>query len=144
MLDASPISRLLWVGAAPPPGRYQKYFDVIVFTAEEVQPPDEDYPGVRVRRFPFADEDPASDEDMLTAWDAAEAVARDMDRGRRVLVTCAMGRNRSALVAALALYLQGGFTGPQAMTRLRMRRRDRFGNRALSNPAFQALLLNLS
>jgi len=102
MSAASRIVDGLWVGAAPPPGDYSADWDVIVFTAEEYQPDRGLFPRVRVRHFPYDDTSPPSDRDLMTAWSAAEEVARYLRQGRRVLVTCRMGRNRSALVAALA------------------------------------------
>jgi protein-tyrosine phosphatase len=98
---------------------------------------------VRVRHFPFDDSVRPSDEDLMTAWTAAEAVARDLRRGRRVLVTCAMGRNRSAFVAALALHLVTGEPGADMLALVRARRVDRTGVSALSNSAFRAYLRGL-
>jgi protein-tyrosine phosphatase len=117
--------------------------DVIVFTAEEYQPDATAFPGVRVRHCPFDDTRVPSDRDIGTAWSCAEAVARDMRRGRRVLVTCRMGRNRSALVAALALHLVTGESGAEVFRLVRSRRTDDVGVPALSNPTFQRLLVAL-
>jgi protein-tyrosine phosphatase len=137
---ASRIIAGLWVGAAPPPGDYTDRFDVIVFTADEYQPAAGMFPGVRVRHFPFDDSTQPTDRDLATAWAAAEAVARYMRRGQRVLVTCRMGRNRSALVAAFALYLITEAPGADILALVRSRRTDAVGVQALSNRAFQAYL----
>jgi protein-tyrosine phosphatase len=143
VLNASAITRNLSVGAAPEPGYYSARFDTLVLVSEEYQPPDSAFPGIRVRRFPFDDSVHPSPRDFETAWAAGEAVARDITRGRRVLVTCSLGRNRSALVAAIALYLVMGVSGAQAANLVRARRVDAYGVRALSNPAFRRFLRGL-
>jgi protein-tyrosine phosphatase len=140
---ASRIVEGLWVGAAPPPGDYSDEFDVIVFTADEYQPSRSLFPKVRVRHFPYDDSTRPTDHDLMTAWTAAEAVARDMRRGRRVLVTCRMGRNRSAFVAALALHLVTGAPGEETLNLVRSRRTDAVGVQALSNSAFRQFLRTL-
>ncbi len=58
----------------------------------------------------------------LTRIEALGIMAADLvQQGRRVLIHCRMGFNRSALVAATALtYL--GMTGPQALAHMRERR----------------------
>ena len=142
-MSASRIAEGLWVGSAPPPGDYVGQFDVMVFTAEEYQPPDGRFPGVRVRHYPFDDDPEPDPADLMTAWSAGEAVAKDLRRGRKVLVSCAMGRNRSALVAALALYMVTGHSGAEVLALVRAKRVDDTGVRALSNPAFQRYLRSL-
>lgn len=69
------------------------------------------------------------------AEDAARCVARKVQRGRRVLVTCAMGLNRSGLVTGLALR-RLGIGGDEAVELVRRAR----GPRALSNRAFAAMV----
>lgn len=140
MSAASRIVEGLWVGAAPPPGDYSKDWDVIVFTAEEYQPKADLFPSVRVRHFPYNDDNPPSARDMDTAWTAAEEVARYLRQGRRVLVTCRMGRNRSALVAALALYIVSGSPGGEVCALVREKRVDQTGTNALANRSFRELL----
>ena len=130
----------LWVGAAPPPGDYSRDWDVIVFTAEEYQSKAASFPNVRVRHFPYGDDSPPSARDMDMAWTAAEEVARYLRQGRRVLVTCRMGRNRSALVAALALYLVSGEPGAEVCALVREKRVDQTGTNALANRSFRELL----
>lgn len=143
MPAASRIVDGLWVGSAPPPGDYTDRFDVIVFTADEYQPPAQAFPGVRVRHFPYDDQAQPTERDLMTAWSGAEAVARDLRRGRNVLVTCMAGRNRSALVAALAVHLVTGEPGRACLGLVRAKRIDQEGIRALSNKAFQQYLIAL-
>lgn len=143
MLDATEVYRGIWVGSAPEPGYYGGRFDVIVLTSLEYQPPAYGFPGVIVRRFPFNDTGRPSDEDWREAWRAASAVAHDVSVGRRVLISCNMGRNRSALVAALAIHMLTGMSGARAGRIVRDRRTDLFGVRALSNDAFRGMLRSL-
>lgn len=133
----------LYVGSAPPPGTYSDRFDVIVLTAEEYQPMRSMFPDVRVRRFPFDDAQRPALHDLAMAWTAAQSVAGDLIRQRRVLVTCAMGRNRSALVAALAVHLVTGDSGADALRLVREKRVDDVGVRALSNQSFQRFLRSI-
>jgi protein-tyrosine phosphatase len=142
-VSASRIVGDLYVGAAPPPGNYADQFDVIVLTADEYQPAASMFPGVRLRHHPFDDSPDPQPRDLMTAWTAAEAVAQDMRRGRRVLVSCRMGRNRSGLVAALALHLVTGESGAAVLALVRERRVDDVGVHALSNRAFQRFLRTL-
>jgi protein-tyrosine phosphatase len=142
-VDASRIINGLSVGSAPPPGNYSRRFDVIYFVADEYQPPAFLYPGVTVRKFPFNDTASPSQRDIRMAWNAAEAAAQDVAAGRRVLVTCAMGRNRSALVAAIAVHLLTGVAGKKAGALVAARRVDPTGVPALSNKAFRQFLTAL-
>ncbi len=143
-VDASPITQRLWVGSAPIPGAdYGACFDMIYLVSAEYQLPPGAFPDVSVRRMPFDDSMQPTREDLATAWLAAESVARNIRRGRRVLVTCSLGRNRSALVAALALHLLTGQSGAFAMATVQARRVDRLGVHALANPAFRQYLLEL-
>ncbi len=129
--NASEAIPRLWQGALVPPGRISGV-DVLVLCAMEHQPHSAQLPGVRVMvvHAPLDDAKPTLEE-IITARQAAVHVARELRRGRRVLVTCAQGRNRSGLVTALALrYL--GVTADEA---IRLIRRARGAN-ALSNPHF--------
>jgi hypothetical protein len=143
VLHASRITDDLWVGSAPPAGHYWGRFDVLVLVSSEYQPASGDFPGLIVRRFPFDDTEAMSKADMEAAWRAAGAVAEDILAGHRVLVTCNMGRNRSALVAALALHMLTGMSGEKAAKIVRTKRVDALGVRALSNPTFRAFLRKL-
>lgn len=106
----------------------------LVLCAAEWQPPAWCYPGVSVVRALLDD----SGKRMLNAEReaarrAARSVVRSMRRGELVLVTCAMGFNRSCLVAALAmLELDPHWDVDDVLARLRRAR----GPRALSNRDF--------
>lgn len=103
-LDVTRIAPKLWIGSAPPCGKTLREhgFDTVVLCASEYQPRETAFPGVKVIRAPFHDEKitPAAE---ATAKEAARQVVYEIERGRRVLVTCYAGRNRSGLVVARAL-----------------------------------------
>lgn len=104
-IDASQVAPRLWVGARPPTDRDLPKIDVLVLCAKEIQPQKLAFHGT-VIRCPL-DDDPIHGVTMAelaraaqTSRTVARALAND---GKRVLVTCAMGLNRSAFVASLAL-----------------------------------------
>ena len=75
---------------------------------------------------------------MADRCQAAEIVARRVRSGERVLVTCAMGRNRSGLVSALALHFLTGISGAEAARLVKARRHN-----ALTNRYFMAALFKV-
>jgi len=136
MIDAHRIAPKLWMGSRPSPAAC-KVFDVIVLAAEEHQP---DLPDVHVVRAPIDDAKPTPREVEL-ALRAAKVVNLQRRKGRRVLVSCYMGVNRSGLVTALALMLNGS-SAQSAIRRIRAARKVD-GYTPLSNPHFVALLKHL-
>jgi protein-tyrosine phosphatase len=134
---ASEVVSGLLVGSKPAPGRYDDV-DVIVLTAMEYQPPAGLFPGTEVIHVPLDDAPnrPMRQDEIADATRAASRVARRLRTGRRVLVTCAMGLNRSALVAALAMHEVYGMGADEIIGRLRRAR----GAWALFNPNFEKLL----
>ncbi len=72
---------------------------------------------------------------VSTAFAAADVVAERIGQGRRVLVTCNQGRNRSGLVCALALCRRMKCAGRVALKVVRDRRRN-----ALTNADFAKFL----
>lgn len=126
----------LYVGSKPAHGRHP--FDVIVLAAEEYQPHATRFPGVEVIHVPLDDapwRDMRADE-IAGALAAGKAVAQHLRAGKRVLVTCAMGLNRSSLVAAIAMHEVYGMSADEIVSRIRRAR----GEWALSNPNFERLL----
>jgi protein-tyrosine phosphatase len=114
--------------------------NVLVLCAQEYQPTHAAFPGVRVIHAPLTDDDRA-DYDRATL--AAQAAYLEWRRGRTVLVTCLMGRNRSALVSVLLLHLITGIPTQQLIEHVRTHRTDIIGARALSNPDFVRFLLRV-
>lgn len=119
--DADYIAPKLYQGSAPPPGPELRArgFDLLVLAAEEIQPPAWAFPGVRVI---YAPSDDSSHIPESTAHPAAQEVARYLRAGKRVLVTCAAGLNRSGLISALALWYATGRSGRECVAQVQKRR----------------------
>lgn len=131
------VAPRLFVGSKPPPGRHADY-DTIVLMAIEYQPPAHLFPGSEVIHAPIDDSPnrPMRDDEMVTAVETGHRIARRLLAGRTVLSTCAMGLNRSALVAAIAMHEAYGMNADEIIRRLRAAR----GEWALHNPQFEKLL----
>jgi len=125
------------VGRKPPLGKYLHSHgtQVLVLCAMEFQPHAEDFPGVTVLRCPIDDAEPRPQE-LAMVKQAAKDVARHVKAGRHTLVTCQMGLNRSAFVAALAM-INMGVEPAEAIARIRGKR----GKYALCNEWFEAFVL---
>lgn len=123
-------SYLLAQGAAPP-SSVQLPFDTIVLAAMEYQP---DMPGYEVLRVPLDDGPPPTPEERTLIRATARDVARRVRAGRRVLVTCWQGRNRSGVIAGLAL-VELGLPGPRAARRIQRLRNG------LTNPHFLDMVI---
>ena len=136
-MSRSEIIPGLFVGSKPSPSRHEG-IDVIVLAAEEYHPPAELFPGVEVIRAPLDDDPsrPLREDEIAIATKTASRVARRLRAGRRVLVSCTMGLNRSSLVAALSMHEVYGMSADEIITRIRRAR----GAWALSNPNFERLL----
>lgn len=107
---------------------------LLVLCAEEHQPPGAVPPFTVC--VPLVDDgEPPGRELLDQAQWAARRVAEQVDTGGSCLVTCAMGLNRSGLVASLAL-LELGYDADQAIGLLRAAR----GPLALRNEAFEAIV----
>ena len=127
-LDASNIARRLWVGGKPPFDRDLPQFDILTLCAEEIQPTHYAFHGI-VIRCPLPDM-ALDDWQTQRALVTGKKVATHLVAGRTVLVTCAMGLNRSALVAALALGLVTRMSASAIIELIRARRDpDALGNR---------------
>jgi len=129
------VPRYLAQGSVPTPGaRLSASFDTVVLCAVEHQRVP--LPGVEVMYVPLDDSGPPPTAlEVQLAWKAAKLVAKRVRAGKRVLVTCAMGRNRSGLVMGFTLIMLG-LTAQQAVAAIRRAR----GADALSNRHFVQLL----
>jgi protein-tyrosine phosphatase len=105
-------------------------FDVIVLAAMEYQP---DIPGYTVLKVPLDDGPPPDHVTRMRIRRTAREIADRVRMGQRVLVTCWQGRNRSGVLAGLAL-VSLGVHPIQAVGRIR-RLRD-----GLTNPHFRAMV----
>jgi protein-tyrosine phosphatase len=131
----------LYQGPIPPPGNTVAGwgFDALVLAAKEYQPAAALYPGVRVIRARLDDSGlPMTEGEWQQAVRAGEAVADVVMRCGRVLVTCAMGRNRSGLVSGLVIHMLTGLPGVDVVSEIRRLRPG-----ALSNRWFVAALEHL-
>jgi len=118
-------------GSVPPP-RARLPFDVVVLAAVEHQ--DVDLPGYEVIRVPLDDSGPPpSPADRALIRATAKRIAARVRAGRRVLVTCHQGRNRSGVLAGLAL-VELGLPRERAVGRI-----QRYRN-GLTNPFFRAMV----
>lgn len=136
-LDHACLLPRLCLGSAPPSGDAvaREGFQILLLCAAELQTATpEDFPGVDLWHCGFEDA-PLSRETFAALESLAEAVVDEWSRGRSILITCALGLNRSALVAALAYRLLSGTTGAAAAQRVREVRPG-----ALFNPSFARYL----
>lgn len=136
-MDASNVSTRLWVGGKPPLDRDLPEFDVLVLCAQEIQPQYVAFHGKTIR-CPLPDS--ALDHQELTrAVLAAKEVGDALLQNKRVLVTCSMGLNRSALVAGLALARAKRMGADDIIALMRQKRSPN----ALLNPHFQQIIRKL-
>jgi protein-tyrosine phosphatase len=117
-------------GSAPPPGMPLP-FDVVVLAAQEYQP---ELPGFHVLRVPLDDGPPPDKLTRARIRHAAREIADRVRLGQRVLVTCWQGRNRSGVLAGLALR-ELGLPGQRAAGRIQRLRNG------LTNPHFYAMVV---
>ena len=137
--DYDRIFGSLFMGSRPPEGAIlaRLGFQVVVLCADSFQPPSSAFPELlEVIHAPFHDAPgfgfkPA---ERLIAEDAGRRVAAHVRKGRKVLVSCEMGINRSGLVTAIALHRGTGMGGLEARKVIRSRRQVR--PEALWNPHF--------
>jgi protein-tyrosine phosphatase len=120
------------VGSVPPNRLRETGVDVVVLCAEEMQ---HLAPDVFTVRVPLRDSR-LTDTEFSRALRAANGVSQAREAGKRVLVTCAAGVNRSALVAAMSLMLHERLPAADAIVQIRHFRRPPVGMMPLSNPTF--------
>jgi len=113
-------------------------FDVVVFTAMEYQPRVGALPRSKEAVYLPMDDDPYRPipPAIIQAVEVMSVkLARAIQSGRRVLVTCQMGANRSGLVTGMTLRALG-YKGPDAVALIRAKRVLQDGEKALYNPIF--------
>lgn len=67
--------------------------------------------------WPVADREEMPD--VPTLWQLARVITESIDAGKKVLVHCAAGMDRSGLMCAAVLMLREPITGKEAMQRIR-------------------------
>lgn len=136
MSSISQVTENLWIGGLARP-EDAAGFDKLMLCAEEFQPDASSYPGVHVLHVPISS-NISTQREAQVAVQAGRAVAGWVRRGKKVLVTCGMGLNRSALIATVALMTRG-MTSSEAVEKVRAAR----GKLALHNPQYVSLLRRL-
>jgi len=132
--DATVVSPRLWIGAKPPLDKDLPGVDLLVLCAAEVQPDQLAFHGTVLRcPIPDAELDAAQ---VRLVMQTAVAVAKAIVTRKRVLVTCRLGLNRSALVIALALHQLTTMSGQEIVEHIRRQR----SLSALSNKHFVQLV----
>lgn len=141
MIEAHKVGKNLWVGSAPEdPEAVSKHFDVLVLASNLHQNifPAKKYPKVTLIKAPMRDDEPSTEESAI-ALKAGLEVYEHNKAGKRVLVTCQAGVNRSALIAAIAMVLSG-LSADDAITRIRAARKPESGCMPLFNQHFCELI----
>lgn len=143
-IEASVIAPNLWMGSRPPLGAVLRRcgVDIVVLCAYEHQPNLEMFSGVEVARMPLDDSLSIPPADAFAAFQLAIQLAKQLKRGKRILITCSQGRNRSGLVTALTLTQLAGVSGREAVMVVKARRKSPFGE-ALTNAAFVRALASV-
>lgn len=140
MVDATRLARGLYIGSAPKPAEVKRAgFDIVVLCAREYQPATSLFGNVQVLRLPIDDNalEDLTESEQRNACAVSQHVAQAVVHGKRVLVTCLAGRNRSGLVAATALrLLYPKLTAQEIVDHIKQAR----GMFALSNYRFVKLL----
>lgn len=139
--DFDKIIDNLYQGAAPPYGDAvaKLGFHTLVLCAKENQREDL-YPGVEVILAPGDDDCRVHrmERDLPTWKQAAQIVVERVAAGKKVLVTCMAGLNRSGMVSALALHSITGWPGADVVEHVQASR-----DMALCNDTFANYLRGL-
>jgi protein-tyrosine phosphatase len=129
----------LWHGGCPVDFAWVRAhaIDVVVDVSDpDAYPPAAEIEGLTYLKCPLVDHDTLPDPELTLRL--AELVAGLAGAGRRVLVHCTFGRNRSGLLATLVVRALLGLSGAQALSYVRERR-----DRAVNNETFAAWLESL-
>lgn len=119
--------------------------DVVVLCAMELQARTLKVPpGKLIIRCPQDDDiyRPVGEQSARRFFATADAVVQHVRAGRRVLVTCAAGMNRSGVVTTLSLTRLLRMPAHNAISLLRQRRPKHDGLYPLANPMFERFVLN--
>lgn len=145
-MNADQVAKNLWVGGLPTdPEAVDKNFDVLVLAAKQYQDifPAHKYPNTHVIHVPLDDDPfsgtPPSSADVAKALKAGLEVHEYNQKGKKVLITCQAGVNRSALVAGLAMVI-GGVQADHAINRIRKNRKPPTGSVPLFNKHFRKII----
>ena len=130
----------VWQGSMPTVGTCVKDcgFDVLVLAAWENQDLTGEYEGVEVINAPGEDvkQWPVEEEHIKNWKEAAQIVTERVRAGKKVLVTCLAGLNRSGMVTALSIHELTGWDAEKIIWLVKGCR-----SAALFNKDFQRYLL---
>lgn len=124
----------LWMGGAPPVGNsVSDHFDCLILMANEYQPDESYFCDIDVHHAPIED-GPLFKEQIVKAFHAASFAKLHLDQGKKVLITCYAGLNRSGLVCAITACTikNNSIDLKTAINKIRAAR----GYHALHNPYF--------
>jgi hypothetical protein len=140
---ADPPSELvpgrLWHGGCPVDFDWVRAtgIDLVLDVADaDAHPPDGATDGLLYLKCPLVDEGALPDQALTLGL--ASLVAGLVRDGRRALVHCTFGRNRSGLMATLVVRELLGLSGAEALAHVRARRRN-----VANNETFEAWLESL-
>lgn len=128
----------LWQGPRPPTGPYlhDRGFKLIVLCEPQFQPKESIFEGPEVIRCPFNDEENLPGMEKIR--DVVMQVAPMVVEGRKTMVACHMGVNRSGLVATLIRRFITGESGPEVLKVV-----DSLKLYTLTNQTFRAFVASL-
>jgi protein-tyrosine phosphatase len=133
------VEGTLWHGGCPVDFSWVRTLgiDVVVDVADpDAYPPAEEIEGLTYLKCPLVDHDTLPDPELTLGL--AELVAGLAGAGRRVLVHCTFGRNRSGLLVTLVVRRLLGLPGAEALDYVQQRR-----DGAVNNETFAAWLRSL-
>jgi protein-tyrosine phosphatase len=137
-MDSTKLVERVYIGSAPT-GSHG--FNVIALCAEEYQPPAKVFAPAKVLRIRLADNfRPLSAPRVREIKDKVSFLVEEWAEGSSLLITCAMGRNRSALISALVLSQVCNVSPAEAGKYVRKVRKDAYGVAALENAYFREVL----
>ncbi len=117
-----------------------QHADTVVFCAQEMPPPKHTVPAGKATIYiPYDDTHDLSAVPIIDLQRLAKRLAGEIQRGRRVLITCAMGLNRSGLLSALTVARAYNVSGAEAVKLVKQKR-----NGALCNHVFAKLAQELA
>jgi len=139
MDEATKLLSRFYIGSAP---SRSFGFTYIVLCAKEYQPNAHLLAPANILRMPFSDTEEALSPLLCEQLDGcANLIANQWRKKHRVLVSCIMGRNRSALLSSLALSKITGCHPSDAAILVQEKRIDPVGVHALDNPVFWDYLM---
>lgn len=131
--NSSEVIQRLYQGGKPKPGHYD--LDLIVLSDMEYQPAASSFPGIEIVRVMLNDYRPATPEEYAAAVKASEVTADWYRAGKRILITCGAGLNRSGLITGLTLR-RLGYSTDEAIALIQRAR----GPNAIKNSNFQRFI----